>query len=119
MSEPWPDPAVEYEYPEQTAANEQRWRSAIEQGLAEGSLTLSRRPSTDDLYDLTGDCPRCGHHVSQPIEFGVILRALPVRENDGVFNVQCNCTQPHKGRDDKHKGCGWGGALDVPLSTRR
>jgi hypothetical protein len=119
MIEQWPDPAVEYEYPEHSSANEQRWRDGINQGLADGSLTLSRRPLPGDFYDLTGSCPRCGHHLSQPIEFGVILGALPVREKAGVFNVKCNCTQTHNGRDDKHTGCGWGGALDVPLSTRQ
>lgn len=119
MGELWPDPTVEYEYPEHTAANEQRWRSGISQGLADGSLTLSRRPAADDLYDLAGKCPRCGHDLSQPIEFDVILGALPVREKVGLFNVQCNCSAPHIGRDDQHRGCGWGGALDVPLSTRQ
>ena len=32
-----------------------------------------------------------------------------------MTDVDCSCDEPHEGRDDKGRGCGWGGPLPVQL----
>lgn len=114
-TETWPDSSVDYEYPTRTPVRETRWRRAINEALSSGSLRLLPVDSEADLYNLAGQCPRCGHDMDQSIEFSVIMGTLPERSRFGIFNVNCNCTGVHDGRDDKHKGCGWGGPIAVPL----
>jgi hypothetical protein len=109
----WPSETAPYDYPEKTPENETRWRDAITQARAAESLRLI--PGTNDAYihDLAGRCPRCGHQMSQQIEFGVIMAFRGTPPKIGVYNIQCNCTKPHDGRGEKDSGCGWGGPISV------
>jgi hypothetical protein len=47
------------------------------------------------------------------------LGVEPVRTLMGVFDVQCNCSATHAGRDGQHRGCGWGGSNAVRLFANR
>ncbi len=116
--EAWPDAALPYRYPVAIPDNEEKWASAIDTSLAAGTLVLVQTAPSSDVYELTGDCPRCGHQMSQTIEFEVIVGVAPVSGKVGIFNIQRECLETQLGRDDDHAGCGWGGALNVPFSTR-
>jgi hypothetical protein len=117
MDELWPDPDVPYDYPARTPTNEQKWKQAVAAAVNAQSLQLVPRPGGEDLFDLSGSCPRCGHAMSTEIEFEVIRGLLALPPSSGIFNVSCNCRRPHAGRDDKHLGCGWGGSIPVPLEA--
>lgn len=118
VNESWPDLHASYDYPKPNGSNEARWRDAIAAALANGTLSLSPSAGSSDIHNLEGLCPRCGHEMDQRVEFDVIIGALPIEVKFGTFNVQCNCSLPHDKRDDKRTGCGWGGSIPVPLSTR-
>ena len=112
----WPDPFAPYDYPDRSPANVVRWKEAVACALTDESLRLT--PSGGDVYDLSGSCPRCGHRISQVVEFDVIMGSFPGAPRFGVFTVRCNCPDSHDGRDGERKGCGWGGPLPVPLHVR-
>jgi hypothetical protein len=120
VSELWPDPSVPYDYPSRAPANKARWSAAVTSALAGGTLRLLATDDSGptDFYELSGRCPRCDHRLDPiPIEFDVIMGASPVRTRTGVFDVQCNCRGAHPGRDEKIRGCGWGGSNAVRLSV--
>lgn len=117
-AENWPDPQVGYHYPARTPENEGRWKEAIRKAQADGSLKLIPISDRNDLYDLVGQCPRCGHDISQSIEFDVIRGTVPINSKFGVFNVQCDCAELHVGRSENRKGCGWGGSIPIPIFIR-
>jgi hypothetical protein len=116
--EEWPNVTVRYDYPARTATNDQRWQDAIAAALKSASLQLLPRTAKGDVFDLTGSCPRCGHSMSQTIEFDVIVGVTPVKGRFGIFNVSCNCTENHGGRDANHLGCGWGGSIPVAFTAK-
>ncbi len=122
MSETWPDRFAAYEYPSRTPEHKARWADAITSALAEGTLQFlaTDDSGSTDFYELSGRCPRCDHQLDPiTIEFDVILGAEPVRTRVGVFDIQCNCSAAHAGRDDQHRGCGWGGSNAVRLAVNR
>lgn len=118
MSETWPDPTIGYDYPSRTPADKARWTDAITSALARETLQLLATDDGGDFYELSGRCPRCDHQLDPiPIEFDVIMGATPIRARVGVFDIQCNCRAAHAGRDDQHRGCGWGGSNAVRLAV--
>ncbi len=114
MEEVWPDRSLPYDYPLGTPENQRRWQAGIDRGLAAGSLEMT--PKGQDLYDLHGACPRCGHPLSVEIEFDVVFGIDPVGPRTGRYNVDCTCDEKHDGRDDDRAGCGWGGPLAVSIT---
>jgi hypothetical protein len=77
----WPDPAIQWEYPDESSENDQRWQSAIDQSLRSnepGSLRIDKVGI--DVYDLHGDCPRCSHASGRepsPSRLKVAAAGLP------------------------------------------
>lgn len=117
--ETWPDSNVPYIYPDRSDENAQRWRTAIDAARQNGTLRLIPGDRSNYNQDLTGQCPRCGHDMDQPIEFDVIMPIRGLPPMFGRFNVQCNCRKAHADRDSTHQGCGWGGWIPVDIDIDR
>ncbi|OBK28861.1 hypothetical protein A5634_19670 [Mycobacterium asiaticum] len=114
VREEWPNGAVRYEFPETTAENGTLWKRAIDSARSSGTLRLEKNGKF--VHDLVGDCPRCGHKMKQALHFKGVIGAFGQKES-GVFNIRCNCVEPHEGRDNGRRGCGWGGPNIVGLSV--
>ncbi len=114
---PWPQADCDYEFPPRDEEHERRWQEAIVGSLQDGWLKLVS--TGGDFADLRGECPRCGHHLHQSLEFDVILGLDAGLPKKGEFNIVCTCPDKHSGRDEKKTGCGWGGANEVRLVLRR
>lgn len=114
---PWPRGDVPYQFP-MGKDDQARWQEAIQAALGK---TLTMQHIDDDRYALVGDCPRCGHEMSQFIEFGVLM-GLEYRPQGSMtmrttsVNVVCSCTGKHAAWDDKLRGCGWGKGLEATLT---
>ena len=117
MTEHWPDTDVRWEEPAYLPTNTARWQSAIDESLAQGSLSLERTEHADFVV-LVGSCPRCDHRMQQTLEFEV-FRGIDegFEARVGRFNIDCTCPNPHENRPPSRVGCGWGGPL--PVTIRR
>lgn len=118
MGESWPDPAAEYEFPGGDNDNEQRWQQEVNGALAGGALNLVHR--TGAVYSLRGTCPRCGHRMSQVIDFAIYAPkewtfGRPSRPGTLTLDVVCSCPDPHSGRGAGVSGCGWGRGIPVTI----
>lgn len=115
MGEHWPSTDVRWEEPAYLPANTARWQRAVDDALADATLSLEPTEH-HDFFVLVGACPRCGHRLQQTLEFEV-FRSIeePVETGVGRFNIDCSCSNPHEGRLAGRTGCGWGGPLPVTL----
>jgi hypothetical protein len=124
VAEAWPDAQAAYQFPGGSQTNQNTWQEAIDEAIGAGKLTLS--PWGDGM-NLEGSCPRCGHALSQFLQFKVIAPSAryflfrpskaPARviENSS-FNVVCSCQENHAGRPEDQTGCGWGRGLSTNIS---
>lgn len=59
---------------------------------------------------ISGDCPRCGHHMTFPVFTRVFQSAgaAPVQPDreDMIEPMLCTCENAHPGRPDGEEGCG-------------
>ena len=119
MTEVWPDPQCRYQFPAGIPENVDRWQKAIEAALQRGTMRLTSLH--DDTYILSGGCPRCGHEMSNVLEFIVIRkRKLEEERTRSSFDVVCTCEEAHGGRkEDTPGGCGWGRGLRTVLLKPR
>jgi hypothetical protein len=65
-------------------------------------------------YKISGNCPRCGHHMQEIVgyQIGVFKLAGPRK----TVWVQCNCSVKHPGAPDgPNEGCGQG--AEIPLAN--
>lgn len=141
MTDNWPQVDSRYERPRDTEDNQHRWQQALDKALATRKLRLERT-GTRNVYDLEGECPRCGHATSQEVWVEVIqdwteedapgpadnFDDLGERRDLGLFphrrpghesatiNFDCVCDHTHDG-GEKGQGCGWGGPLSVNLQV--
>ncbi|MGH9121743.1 MAG: hypothetical protein ACRDYC_07320, partial [Acidimicrobiales bacterium] len=78
-------------------------------------------PQMGPVYSLRGNCPRCGHGMSQVIDFEVYalqqeVSALRSGSPQLALDILCSCSDKHDGRGDGASGCGWGRGLPVTIS---
>ena len=99
----WPDAKATYV---DDANDQPRWQQAIDSALNVGTLHWSPTP-TSTIFDLVGQCPRCGHDTSQPVYFKYIVGVLPATPEPATTNVVCDCDEDHEDRPDGKTGCGW------------
>jgi hypothetical protein len=115
----WPDDGAVFEFP--GSGERFRWQTAIDEGLAAGGLVL--RCDYGDVFVLEGLCPRCGHRMSQVVEFEVIVtRFRPGGGRGGgsaSVEVVCSCGEGHSSRPAGERGCGWGRGLVVTVVRPR
>lgn len=114
----WPNGSVRYE---DDADEPARWQSAIDAALAAGTLHWERTP-TSSIFDLVGQCPRCGHDTSQPVYFEYIVGVLPTEPTPAITNIVCDCNVEHQKQPTGKSGCGWAllpsVKLDWPANPR-
>ena len=60
----WPDRDAQWEFPDNTPENRERWQRAIDDALGSGALTLTKGAEPNVLW-LGGSCPRCDHGLRQ------------------------------------------------------
>lgn len=114
MADEWPDPGVDWDYPEETPKNTELWQAKIDESLNGQKLGIVKIGYKS--FDLVGDCPRCGHETSHnfEVEWVVGVDDAPV-EKTARTNVDCQCTGKHNQAPEKRPGCGWGGPLQSKL----
>jgi hypothetical protein len=125
--EVWPKNDCEYQFSGVVPGAEGRWQAAIAQALkTQGGLEL--KDHGNGFYDLVGDCPRCGHSMSQSLEWEIVMprdTVMGVSVSEGSqkksatdsasFEIVCSCKAEHTDREEKVRGCGWGRGLTVIL----
>ena len=118
MSETWPDPHADYQFPGGDNEKKERWAKAVKDALASGGLQLEHQ--SEDLYSLRGSCPRCGHGTSQVIDFSIyapkeFIFRRRAQASPLTLDVVCSCSCAHGGRGEGATGCGWGRGLPVSI----
>src|SRR5215831_9001942 len=121
-----PDPKAPYTFPSQ--GERKAWEDAVCDAIS-GKHTLTWRRMTDKQWALAGDCPRCGHRMSNyvdvevivsqdffgPTAFGSVGAAAPEKFTTEVI---CNCrTDPPHKKDTN--GCGYGRSLEIEIPFPR
>lgn len=113
MSATWPDPRAAYERPRDDDTNTRRWQGAVDAAIDGGRMDW-RMTSDDDIFVLTGACPRCAHDTEQSVERKWIRGLDNLPEGWVRWNFDCACNKPHRGRpEDAIPGCGWGGPIAI------
>ncbi len=62
-------------------------------------------------WSYQGDCPRCCHLISEPLEQVRAMRAV----EDVPLTVECDCTATHAGAPAGKSGCGRSGIFTVRI----
>jgi hypothetical protein len=94
------DPSVPY-----CEDTSDEWLADIENILAKHPWT-----DTDEPWSVTFDCPRCCHPITKTL---YIVPKFNIRFESNIA-ILCQCDEPHEGRDDDKKGCGYGGTFLRP-----
>ena len=107
-----------FEFPSPTKQNRSMWQRQVTEALVAGGLGWSH--ITDTQWILEGNCPRCGHPITNYVDLDVIaartfgVDTFKADEDSLITEVVCTCDVTPAHRKDT-KGCGWGSGLEIEL----